>query len=46
MDTLHRHAGQRYARLQAGLNQPSFADRIITPPAVPQHADNFKSQWV
>jgi hypothetical protein len=43
---LHRHAGQRYARLQAGLNQTSFAGRIITAPAVPQHADNFQSQWV
>jgi hypothetical protein len=42
----HRHAGQRYARLQAGLNQPSFAGRIITAPAVPQHADDFKSQRV
>ena len=39
-----RHAGQRYARLQTGLNQPSFADRIITAPAVPQHVDDFKSQ--
>jgi hypothetical protein len=23
------NAGKRYARLQAGLNQPSFASRII-----------------
>jgi hypothetical protein len=37
-----RHAGQRYARLQAGLNPPSFAGRIIMAPAVPQHADGYK----
>jgi hypothetical protein len=41
-----RHAGQRYAGLQAGLHQPLFAGRIITAPAVPQRADRFKSQRV
>src|ERR1700733_595137 len=41
-----RQAGQRHTRLQAGLNQPLFADRIITAPAVPQHANDFKSQRV
>jgi hypothetical protein len=40
------HAGLRYARLQADLGQPSFAGRIITATAVPQHADGFKSQRV
>jgi len=41
-----RHARQRYTRLQAGLDQPSFAGWVIPAPAVPQHANDFKSQWV
>jgi hypothetical protein len=41
-----RHAGQGYARLQAGLDQSSFAGRVIPAPAVPQHANDFKSQRV
>jgi hypothetical protein len=41
-----RYAGQRHTWLQAGLDQPLFAGRIITAPAVPQHTDDFKSQRV
>src|ERR1700712_4271731 len=41
-----RQAGHRHVRLQAGFDQSLLAGRIITPPAVAQHADNLKPQWV
>src|ERR1700712_4771069 len=41
-----RQAGHRHVRLQAGFDQSLLAGRIITPPAVAQHADDLKPQWV
>src|SRR3569833_1808259 len=39
-------AGHRHVWLLAGFDQSLLAGRIITPPAVAQHADDLKPQWV
>src|SRR3569833_1390438 len=41
-----RQAGHRHVWLLAGFDQSLLAGRIITPPAVAQHADDLKPQWV